>query len=66
MLNTFVYVRASCGTLTAAVYDCRAGWQGDLLELWGNYGNRMLVYPRLYQVENKKLAHLLELCISWL
>lgn len=34
-------------TLTAAVYDRGAGWQGDLLELRGNYGNGRLVYPRL-------------------
>ena len=49
----------SCETLTAAVYDRRAGWQGDLLELRRNYGNRRLVYPWLCQVENKKLTRLL-------
>lgn len=49
----------SCETLTAAVYNRGAGWQGDFLELWGNYGNRRLVYPRLCQVENKKLNCLL-------
>lgn len=48
-----------CGRLTAAVYHRRAGWQGDLLELWGNYGNRRLVYPWLCQVENKELTRLL-------
>lgn len=37
----------SSETLTAAVYDRGAGWQGDLLELRGNYGNGRLVYPRL-------------------
>lgn len=51
-------ISLSSETLTAAVYDCRAGWQGDLLELWGNYGNRRLVYPRLCEAENKNLTRL--------
>lgn len=52
-------VCVSCVRLTAPVYHRRAGWQGDLLELWRNYGNRRLVYPGLCQVENKTLTCLL-------
>lgn len=59
----YVCACVSCGRLTAAIYHRRAGWQGDLLELWGNYGNGGLVYPRLCQVENKKLMCLMS-CAS--
>lgn len=59
MVTYFILcICVSSGRLTAAVYHRRAGWQGDLLELWGNYGNRRLVYPWLCQVENKELTWL--------
>lgn len=39
------------GVLTAAVDHGGAGWQGYLLELWGNHSDGQLVYPRLCEVE---------------
>lgn len=43
-------------TLTAAVYNRRAGRQENLLEFWRNNGNRRPVDSRLCQVEKKNLS----------
>jgi len=55
-LNTCVCVCVFVCVLTVAVDDRGAGWQGDLLELWGNHGNGRFVYPRLCQVESEELS----------
>lgn len=51
-----ICARVPRGRLTAAVDDRGAGWQGDLLELRGNYGDGRPVYPGLCRGGKKQMS----------